>query len=322
MSGFTIGLMLFAAIGLVSVGAWATSVDMSNLFSQESPDNEPGAWADRNVKVDLDIDDKFTGNAVNPTAKVYSEKPAKFGDPSGDFDDGAKYDTVSMSSGTGTYSDNPGTYYAVIENGSYNTEFVTFDVPTQAEAGSEKLSDYNSEPRVVDVEVAQTASLTTSNGDFSLSNKSSYEDDVEGTATVAEDVELRGRDIIVTDNIGLSDDGDNDGVGNEGINEFTLEVIDSSGSVVAEKEVYDASAGIDEFESDDEYTLEGSFSDFTASDDEEFDIRATADFETTRGSSHSASSDDEILTEGEGDIVSLGIFDQEDTNRGTVKIQA
>jgi len=273
--------------------------------SQSTIEDVPGEdgeivapWENTLVNYKLITSDKFTGTDVSATVKVYDEKPADWGNPRGEFSDASEYTVYTASSGEITVNkEYPGTYYGVLTATGYNTEFIEFKIPNGIGRGD--ISDYQSNP---DSKVAEMSLVgTTTDEDFAFTLTNATAKTLKDTVllTVDENTEFRGWKVIVNDEEGFSTDTDGDGTYDEGISLFKVSV---GGK---EFTIFEPSKGVDEFDSNDEYTflLDG----VTVSDEDDLVVKVEIKADT----SDSVGANDEKWGEGEGVLSYIKIYDQE-----------
>jgi len=256
---------------------------------------EVAPWADKLVSYKLITSDKFTGEDVASSAKVYDVQPEEWLNARGDFDNAAEYSAYSASSGVITINKEvPGTYYVVLKATGYNTDFLTITIPDGTGRGD--ISEYQSNPDSKASEMTLVGATVGEDPAFTLVNGTA--EDLAKTAlqTVTANTEFRGWKVIVNDVEGFSTDTDGDGKYDEGIAKYT--VIVGSKSV----KVFDPANGVDLFDSNNEYAF--MLSDIVSDKDDlivKVEIRAdTLD---------SAVANDEKWGEGEGVLSNIKIYD-------------
>lgn len=272
-----------------------------------------GPWADKLVYFTLLTTDKYTGADESATCKVYGEKPSDWGNPRGSFTDSAKYTSYTASSGEVSINQEfPGHYYLVCTVSGSNTEFKEIDIPDGSEAShqGEKLSDYNSQPNADVVHFSAVGSTTDEDFAFTLTlqNDTTEKDTV--TLTVGDDTEFRGWKAIIDDTEGFSLDTDGDGTYDEGIKKYEVTICGQT------KNVFEPAVGIDEFDSNDEYTME--FDNCMVGDGDDVSIKVEIEADT----SNATGANDELWGEGEGVLSYVKIYDNEGNLFSTTDVTA
>ncbi len=273
-------------------------------------DDEPIApWKTKIVPLDIIVSNLFTGEDVSATAKVYDKKPEDWGNARGTFDEASEYTSYTADNGTiYVNKEMPGTYYAVINATSYNTEFVTLTIPDGTGMGD--FSDYTLAPDSVIVEMTSVGTITEKDYALTLTNDTSKLIKETLLLPVAENTEFRGWKVIVTDTEGFSLDTDGDGIYDEGIKSYIVSVAG------IEKIVFDTSKSIDEFDSNDEFTF--SIEGVNVMDEDNIEVyieilAITGDY---------TGANDEVWGEGEGVLSYIHIYDETGTLRATTDVTA
>jgi len=268
-----------------------------------------GPWSNTVVNYMLITSDRFTGADVDAVAKVYDEKPEDWVNPRGDFTDASKYTVYTGSSGEVLINkEMPGTYYVVLTATGYNTEFIEITIPDGTGRGD--LSDYQANPDRLPVEMTKIGTTTASTIDFALTNASGKELKDTELLTIDDNTEFRGWKVIINDELGFSVDTDGDGNYDEGIDYMKVTIGDKS--VV----VFDPARAVDEFDSNDEYTLNIEGTKLADGEDLVVKVEFKADTSDTAGAN------DEKLGEGDGTISYIKIYDMEGNLFATVPIVA
>jgi len=297
----------FVAVIWLIMGSNLSTTDNKIVDDQG---NVLGPWANKVVKYELKTTDEFTGANVAATAKVYDEQPADWENPRGKFDDAKDYTSYTASSGTVTIDEEtPGDYYVVLTASGYNTEFLMISIP-DGSGRADILSDYNANP---DIEVANLAAVgTTTDKDFAftLVNDTSAELSDTVLETVADNTEFRGWKVIVNDEEGFSLDTDGDGTYDEGITRYLVSV----GGI--EYTVFEPSRGVDEFDSNDEFTF--LLDNVEIADGDKLDISVEIDAAT----GDYTGANDEVWGEGEGVLSYIKVYDQQGNLFSTTDVTA
>ena len=271
--------------------------------------NVVGPWTNTIVNYNLLTSDKFTGADVNAVAKVYDDKPEEWGNPRGDFDEAKDYTVYTASSGTVAINkEMPGKYYAVLTADGYNTEFVELTIPDGTGRGD--IADYNANPDAKVAELSLVGSVTDEDFAFTLVNDSSADEKDTILLTLDANTELKGWKVIINDEEGFTTDTDGDGVYDEGVSRFEVTV---DGKTV---EVFNPNKGIDEFDSNDEYTIQ--LDNFVVSDGDDLVIKVEIDAVT----GDYTGANDEVWGEGEGVLSYIKIYDMEGNLFSTVDVTA
>ena len=254
-------------------------------------------WANKLVNFKLITSDKFTGGDVDATLKVYAEKPEDWENPRGDFSDAVDYTAYTASSGEVTLNkEYPGTYYLVMTASGYNTEFMTITIPDGIGRGD--IADYQANPDSAVAEFALLGATTDEDFAFTLTNATAKTVKDTILLTVDENTEFRGWKVIVNDEEGFSVDTDGDGVYDEGVSYYKVTV----GS--ASKVIFEPSRGVDEFDSNDQYTM---MLDDIVSDEGTLAIAV----EIKANTGDYVGANDEVWGEGEGVLSYIKIYDAE-----------
>ena len=264
-----------------------------------------GPWRNSLVHYNLLLNDKYTGDDVNPTVKVYNEMPSDWNNPRGTFDRAVDYSIYTVSDGEVTLNRHlPGTYYLVVELAGYNTEFVTIEIPDGTGRGIAS-NEYNQNPDSKFIEMTQVGVLEDVNVEFTITTNSSNRN-LRHTEllTVAEDTEFRGWKVIVKDKEELRVDTSGNGVYDLGIKELSVQV---GGKTV---KLFEPSRGIDLFDSRGEYTFE--FTDVVRGQE---DLIFRTDVTAITGTGNVVGE----LNPGQ-DIVQLRIFDAQGTVVSTINV--
>ena len=288
--------MLVAGAGTFFLlgGGSASTVDTGDVDDQG---NLIGPWATKLVPLNMLTSDMFTGSDVDAQAKVYDEQPSDWNNARGTFDEAVDYTIYTSLDGViSVNKEMPGTYYVVLTASGYNTDFMTIEIPDGTNMG--EITDYKAEPDSVVAEMTLVGSTTNEDFAITLANDSSKTVKETLILTVDENTEFRGWKVIVNDEEGFSLDTDGDGIFNEGISKMTVTVAG------VEKTIFNPNLGIDEFDSNDEYTfsLEG----VSLVDEADLTIKVVIDAIT----SDSVGADDEAWGEGEGVLSYIKIYDE------------
>lgn len=298
------GAGVFFALG----GGSASTIDEESGVVNVETGELAGPWTNTLVKYVLITSDKYTGADVAATAKVYDEQPEEWLNARGDFDDAALYTTYTAVSGEiEVNKEKPGMYYVVLTASGYNTEFMTITIPDGTGRGD--ISDYQSNPDSVAAEMAAIGTTVAEDLEFTLVNDTNSVEKDTVLLTVAEATEFRGWKVIVNDEEGFSTDTDGDGIYDEGIKKLTITV----GSQTYK--IFDPAVGVDEFDSNDEFTF--LLSDVVA-DEDDLVIKA----EVTANTCDSVGANDECWGEGEGILSNIKIYDAEGDIFATVGLVA
>jgi hypothetical protein len=289
-------------------------------------DSTEGPWENRDVKKNIELEDKTNNAITSGTVHVFSEKPT---DSSGQtvwdnprtiepyFGSSEEVATINVDSESVTFQDSPGTYYVVIESDGRYTLFDTLEVP-DGSSYEETLSEYNSAPQSDDYTLADKYSPSISTVDLGVdSNTTSIEEWSEDTTVRAgEGEEYRPWKLVVhTGDVDMTTDSDSDGNHDEGIQKAYFEL---AGVASDSYTVFNPNNGIDKLGSNDkaEYNFEEDLaSDVVVTDDDTLTV--TAGVVTFETSTSGASSGDEVLTDGEN-YVDFQLFDE--SGQGTSKV--
>lgn len=250
VAGILIGIGIVVAAAIIIGGGTLMYFSGTSFSVTGDPDSEEtGAWEDQQVKLSLKSNNAYNSTQVAPTIKWFSEKPADWGNPTGDFTQGLIETTTLSASADTTEYRKPGTYYAVEELSGYNTKFAVIEVPSSS--GTTSLSDYNSAGGLVpDADVLNmktTDTLSTSSIDMGISSSANYTTDQKFTTyayfTVDNDQEYIMQSLKVKSNAANITDSDSDGIWDWGVEH--LEIND--------KIVFDAGDNINLLAGDYEY---------------------------------------------------------------------
>ena len=308
---WTIGLAFVAIIAVVAIFTLGGKEDLSTTgqIVDDVTGETIGPWANTLVPYKLIVSDEFSGVDVAASAKVYDEMPEDWGNARGTFDDAKDYTIYTASAGVVTVNkEYPGKYYVVMTEGSYNTEFIEMIIPDGTNRGD--ISDYSSSPDSKAAEMTLLGTTTDEDFAFTLVNDSSAELQDTLLLKVAENTEFRGWKVIVSDEEGFSYDTDGDGIYDEGISSFTITVGQDS------FELFNPNKGIDEFDSNDEFTflIEG----LEIADKANLVI----DVEVEGITGDYVGANDEAWGEGEGVLSYVKIYDAESNLFATVDVAA
>lgn len=306
------------AVAVIGIVALLIVGYAGGLFSTSSngTDIDPntgeliGKWDGKLVNFDVLTSNKFSGADVNAVLKVYDVQPEDWGNPRGDFSDSSLYTPYTASSGVAEIDkEYAGKYYVVGTLSGSNTEFFTIDI-TNGVGHSESLADYNAEPDAISVEFSAVGTTTDEDFAFTLTNQTNYELSDTITLRVADDTEFRGWKVIVNDQEGFSIDTDGDGIYDEGIKKY---VVDINGKKTT---LFEPAKGIDLFDSNDEYTLliEGT----SVADGDDLALRV----EITANTGDYVGANDEVWGEGEGVLSYIKVYDQEGNLFATTDVTA
>lgn len=255
-------------------------------------------WSNKLVNYNVITTDMYTGGDVLTTLKVYETQPEDWNDARGDFSDAVDFTTYTASSGTVSINkEMPGSYYVVATADGYNTEFFMMTIPDGSSRGD--IADYQSNPDSKAVDFALVG--TTTDEDFALTLVNATSKTIKDTVllTVAENTEFRGWKVIVDDNLGFSTDTSGNGVYDEGINTFIITVGSETYTV------FEPSRGVDEFDSNDEFTF---MLDDIVADESDLSIKIEISADET---GDFVVANDGVLGEGEGIVSYIKIYDNE-----------
>jgi len=308
----TLGVVF--AVAVVAVVALFTMGDSEQLSTTGQIVTEEGqtvgAWSNTIVKYKLSVKDEFTGADVAATAKVYDEEPADWENPRGDFDEAKDFTAYTAASGIVEIDDElPGTYFVVMTASGYNTEFVQITIP-DGSGRSIDVADYNAAPDIKSAPMTQLGATTDEDFDFTLVNDTSAEEKDTILLTIDENTEFRGWKVIVNDEEGFSVDTDGDGVYDEGVSRFEVTIGSMS------ETLFEPDRGIDEFDSEDKYTI--LLNDLTVADGDDLIIKVEVDAIT----GDYVGANDEAWGEGEGVLSYIKIYDDEGNLFATVDVGA
>jgi len=297
----TIALLSIVVIAMLITGFSVNYMKgKASVADEELIDPDTGEsvapWVNKLVDYQLVTTNLYTGGNVASTALVYEVQPADWGNPRGTFDDASQYSSYTASSGVVTVNrETPGDYFAVITASGYNTEFVTFSIPDGVGRGD--IADYQSNPDREAIDMTSVGSTTDEDFALTLVNDSSAEVRETVILTVADNTNFKGWKVIVNDQGGFSLDTDGDGTYDEGISSMKVSVAG------IEKTVFDPDRGIDEFDSNDEFTfmLDG----IEIADSA--DLILKVDIEAITGDYTGAN--DEVWGESEGVLSYIKIYD-------------
>jgi hypothetical protein len=301
----TVVAMLAVGAGMFFIlgGGKASTTDTITVDGQTV-----APWANKIVNYKLIVADKFTGtNVAGASAKVYDAQPEEWLNARGDFDKTALYTAYTVAGDTILINKElPGTYYVVLTAAGHNTDFLTVTIPDGKGRGD--ISEYQSNP---DSKAAEMTALGTTLGENidlgTLTNGTAQELKDNALETVAANTEFRGWKVIVNDVLGFSTDGDGDGKYDEGVARYTVSV--GSKSV----KVFDPAAGVDLFDSNDEYSF--LMSDVVA-DKGDLVIKVEVRADTTDGAP--AANDEKLQT---GEVLgNIRVFDAAGTVFATVLV--
>lgn len=310
LSVFIVGILLIGGAIYWMVGGETASTITGQVIGE---DGQPVAkWENKYVPLNLYVQDKYTTGDVDATIKVYSEKPADWGNPRGDFDDKTLYNEYTASSGVASIDkETPAMYYVVLTYTGYNTDFITIEIPDGSQYPDISITDYKSQPDIVIADMTQVGNTTDKDFTFTLVNSTGVTTETETVLLkVAEDTEFRGWKVIVDDEEGFSTDSDGDGTYDEGIKKFTINV----GGI--EKTFFDPSRTVDEFDSNDEYTF--LLNDIVVANKNNLEV--TVEIDAITGDYNATN--DEVWGEGEGVLSYIKIYDNEGNLFATVDVTA
>lgn len=274
-------------------------------------DDEVAPWKDSVVNKKISFKNEFNGTTINPTVKLFEAKPPDWNNPRGSFTDPTLYEQYTASSGEVTLADYPGTYYAVVTLSGYNSEFAEVEIPDgSGPEGKDSLSDYNSAPQQVKLDMSAVGTLTIENVTYTLVNATDKEETKFAYQTVADNTKFKGWKAVIKDVEGFSTDADSDGVYDEGIKELEVTVCGIG------KKIFHPAKGIDLLDTNDEYTLELDGCEVSDGNNIAVKVRTIANTGDYTGAN------DEVWGEGEGTLATINLFDAEGVNRGTVSIVA
>jgi hypothetical protein len=277
---------LVAVVALFMYGGGEQLTTTGQIVTEEG--ETVGAWSNTIVKYKLSVKDEFTGADVAATAKVYDEEPEDWNNPRGDFDEAKDFTSYTASGGEVEIDDEtPGKYYVVMTASGYNTEFVEISIPDGSGRDID-VADYNAAPDIKSSPMTQVGSTTDEDFAFTLVNDSSAEEKDTILLTIADNTEFRGWKAIINDEEGFSVDTDGDGDYDEGVSRFMVEI----GGV--DVTLFDPDRGIDEFNTEDEYTL--LLDDLNIADGDDLTIKVEVDAAT----GDYVGANDEVWGEGEG----------------------
>ena len=261
-----------------------------------------GIWKESVVYFKYTVKNRYNATSLNPTVKVFHEKPTDWGIATGSFEtDDPKYEDQFTGS-NGSVSLNtlkPGHYWTVITLSSYNTMFHEVDVPDGPRSSEETLSTYNSEPQTDTIKMAYSDALSVADQSLgTLTNtttKQTYT--VYQTLTVDQDQEYCLDYVTFKEpsaNASFSNDDDSDGEYDEGV-EYIKVTINPMNSDKQSKVMFDVDKSIDEFSGDNEWNM-----DFDAVViKSENTITITYEVESDKGTNSTTADKDEYLGEGE-----------------------
>ena len=276
-----------------------------SIMDRDAPTTD-GPWRNSLVNYQLIFSDKYTGDDLEPTVKIYSERPNDWDNPRGSFDRASEFSIYTASDGEVLLNRHkPGDYYAVIQLAGHNTEFLEVSIPDGTGRGD--LSDYQQFPDSEFVEMTQVGVLPTPiNVEFAIDNNQNDRNFRHTELlTVADDTEFRGWRVIVVDEEGLRFDTSGDGTYDLGIHELSVRV----GSQTVK--LFEPDRGVDLFDSNGRYIFD--ISDVVgAQDDLEFRIDFRADVSTGSSGLGTLNQDQ--------DIVEARIFDAEGSLVSTIEV--
>jgi hypothetical protein len=309
---------LLALFGVFIIAAVAVTYFLvggmkeQSLITTDAEGKPIGAWADKLVKLNLLTSDAYTGTDVAATAKVYEVKPADWGNPRGNFDDAVLFTQYTAAAGVVSIDKQfPGRHYVVLTATGYNTEFVEIIIP-DGTGRNVDISDYNAAPDNIKASMALVGSTTDKDIAFALVNGTNVELSEQITLRVADNTEFRGWKAVIEDDIGLRTDSNNNGIYDEGISKLVL-TIGGKRAIV-----FEPGRGVDEFDNLGKYTM--SLDNVKVGSRKFLDVAVDMVANTEDGTSIAAN--DEKLSEGEGVIVNVFIYDNEGNLFATTAIEA
>ena len=301
--------VLFVVISfVVIVAAVMTAMYFGNPGNIGS--DKEGRWADTIVNHKINTYDEFDGSNEAATIKVFDEKPEDYDNPRGDFSDSSLYTSYSASSGVVTINKEfPGHYWLVGTVSGSNTMFMEIDIEDGSET-KDDLSEYNQNPKTENMEFSAVGSTTDEDFAFTLTNGTDQTVKDTVSLTVGDDTKLVGWKVIVDDTEGFSVDTDGDGTYDEGIKRYEVTVCG------VKKNVFEPAKGIDEFDSNDEYTFQIPNCEVADGDDVNVKVEIKANTGDYTGAN------DEVWGEGEGVLSYIKIYDQEGNLFSTTDVTA
>lgn len=307
---FGVGVLLIAAFAVSYFLLGGQEQAITGVTIDEVTGEAIGPWANSIVYYKLLTSDKYDGSDVAATAKVYDEKPADWNNPRGDFSDASLYTSYTAASGVVTINKEfPGVYYVVTTASGYNTEFIQIRIP-DGTGRSADLSDYNAAADSFPVEMSLVGSTTDEDFAFTLTNGTNTEVIDQITLKLTSTSELKGWKAVITDTEGFSTDADNDGTYDEGVKEFTVSI---GGK---EATIFKPAVGIDEFDTNDKYTLD--LGDLVVEGGDFLVIEV----EITANTGDYTGANDEVWGEGEGVLSYIYVYDDEGNLFSTTDVTA
>jgi len=282
------------------------------------------------VKKDIMLQDKQNSGITSGTIHIFNEKPT---DGTGNviwdnprtvepyFGSSEEVATISVSSDSSTFQENPGTYYVVVESNGRYMDFAEIEIP-DGSGYEETLSEYNSAPQSVTYTLADQYSPTAETVDVGVNSDTTSIEKFSEDTTIRPDEgeEYRPWKLVVqTGDVDMTADSDSDGNHDEGIQKQYFEM---SGTISQSYTVFNPNNGIDQLGSDDkaEFNFEEQVrGDVTITEDDPLTVTPYAvTFETSTGT---ASGGDEVLTDGEN-FVDFQLFDESGTGTSVFDVTA
>lgn len=205
---------------------------------------------------------KYAGSDVSATIYFYDEKPDNYencrSDNLGDY---ILSGTSTASGGRYfyTFTAEPGTYWARVENSTYYCEFLEFTIPS---SGDSTVNDYNAAPQSDRVDLIDIETIDIPVIDFGVATNTTTESTLTKVETISigttegyklEEVKIK--EDATYESFG--DDTDGDGTTDEGIKAVTITISGGQAwgggtATSCEWTPYDDGAAIDEVGADDE----------------------------------------------------------------------
>jgi len=311
---------------------WFGDADVTASVTGEVIDVAACQWAGSSVKGELVSTAQFTGSAVNPTFKVWTEMPEGWGNPreSYTYDSDNPYKTYSSSAGVAVLTQDPGDapLYVMGTLSNYATQFLevtngkTGIIP--CESGTDSLSDYNSEPKERDVRLVGESALAITNVSLGFTANATDKEMTEYVYLSTDDEEgVAIWKVTFYDSLGIRNDADNDNTYDEGVKVIKLKIgngkevtiFDPANGITNE---IDTSSGKYEYiVKEKDYTSDDFYMDGTSLPIKVF-VKANVWYDSN--SSATVGANDELLGIGET-IGTLSILSSEATDLGDVYIK-
>jgi len=286
-----------------------------------------GPWENRDVKKNIELQDKNNNPITSGTIHILSEKPT---DSDGQtvwdnprtiepyFGSSEEVATINVDSETETFQNNPGTYYVVVESSGRYMHFGTLEVP-DGSSYEETLSEYNAAPQSATYTMADKYSPSAETVDVGVNSNTTSIEEWSGDTTIrpAEGEEYRVWKLVAhTGDVDMTTDSDSDGNHDEGIQKAYFEL---SGTTSDSYTVFNPNNGIDQLGSDDKAELDLESRDVVVTEDSPLTI--TPYLVTFETSTAGAADDDEVLTDGENPI-DFQLFDESGTGTSMFDVVA